>query len=93
MIYRMAGKMGADPAPYSLREWFWRFEAWDDVRQADLKGNDNALRSILAAIINTVAKTPVKPSDLKPEEEREPREMTEDDVLALGVMMGVCNVV
>lgn len=82
--------MGADPAPWSLRELFWMFEGWSDTREADMKGQDNALRSILAAIINTVATKPIKPSDLKYEGEEQADEvMTEDQALGMFMLFGL----
>lgn len=90
MIFRMAGKMGVDPAPWSLRELFWMFEGWNDTRDADLKGQDNGLRSLLAAIINTVSTKPIKPSDLKHEGEEEPEEvMTEEQALGMFMLFGL----
>lgn len=86
MIYGMAGRMGIDPAPYSVRELYWMF----DGRHGH---DDAALRSVLAAIINTVATNPVKPSDLKYEKPASDDDdvMSEEQAKSLFVLMGVCT--
>ncbi|WP_417625129.1 hypothetical protein [Paremcibacter congregatus] len=81
----MAGRLGVDPAPLDIRELTWMFEAAHGT-------HDAALRSIVAAIINTVAAKPVKPSDLVYEDAGgEEEAMTEEQSKALFVMMGVCT--
>lgn len=84
MIYRMAGRLGIDPAPLSIRELFWMFDG-------RYESQDAGLRSIIAAIINTVSTKPVKPSDLVHEKTGNDEEevMTEDQALMLFLSMGL----
>lgn len=86
MIFRMAGRLGVDPAPYSLRELIWMFSGCHDYE-------DSALRSVIAAIINTVATKPVKPSDLVYEStgEEDEQVMSEEQAKSLFILMGVCS--
>ena len=84
MIYRMAGRLGMDPAPFTIRELFWMFESCHD-------SHDAALRSVIAAIINTVSTKPVKPSDLVYENTGDTDDvMTEEQAKSFFVLMGVC---
>jgi hypothetical protein len=85
MIYKIAGRLGLDPAPLSMRELFWMLDGRHDH-------DDAALRSVIAAIINTVSTKPVKPSDLVYEKTGADDEvMTEEQAKALFVLMGVCT--
>ncbi len=83
----MAGRLGVDPVGYSYRELHWMNDGHDDF-------HDMNLRTVVAAIINTVSSVQIKPSDLKrvPESNNQ-EEMTEAQVISLAEIMGVVQIV
>lgn len=66
-------------------ELFWMYDGKYDI-------HDAGLRSIIAAIYNTVSKKFIKPSDLISENSDPSDEvMSEDQAKQLFVLMGVCT--
>lgn len=84
----MAGYVGVDPTPFTLRKLCWMYDGRHDVE-------DGNTRSMLAAIYNTVSKKWIKPSDFVAEKvtEDQAHEMSEEEkVMSMGIAFGVCKV-
>lgn len=83
----MAGCLGVDPRPYSVRKLFWMYEGRTDRE-------DDHVRYLVASIYNTVStKKWFTPDDLKPKDlnaESEP--MTGDQVVSIGSSFGICTI-
>lgn len=84
----MAGYVGVDPRPFTLRKLFWMYDGKHDVE-------DGNTRSIMAAVYNTVSKKWIKPGDFITEKVKQARSQKvteEDQVMSLGIALGVVKV-